>query len=208
MTGGSVCTLRDAITAANTNNSVPNSSCAAGGDNDTIEFDEALNGETITLLSALPEVTSIITISGSGQDETVISGAHSSRILVVDGGNLTLASLTLMNGYTSSNGGAIYSRSATLSLDSVTLSGNSANYGAAQRRSVIVRSQATLRLMVVVFILRTTQRRSLIARSRVTLRDLVVVYFLIEVQRRSLIVRSQVTLWLAVVAVVFCLATV
>lgn len=127
-TGTSACTLRDAITAANTDLIVAGSSCTAGSGDDNITFDFP-NQTTISLSSQLPTVESNITINGTAQDSLFINGNNSSRILSVDDGNLTLTDLTLMNGSTAAYGGAIYSSSATLTLDSVNISGNSAEFG-------------------------------------------------------------------------------
>lgn len=127
-TAASTCSLRDAITAANTDLVVPGSSCTAGNGDDTITFGFP-NQSTISLSSQLPTVESNITINGTAQDSLFISGNNTSRILSVDDGNLTLTDLTLINGLTSAYGGAIYSSSATLSLDFVRVSGSSAELG-------------------------------------------------------------------------------
>src|SRR5438876_495941 len=65
------CTLREAITAANTNTASTDTTgtpCMAGDVTpDTIDFSAAFNGEladTITLASALPPITSDLTIDG------------------------------------------------------------------------------------------------------------------------------------------------
>jgi CSLREA domain-containing protein len=104
--GNGLCSLREAITAANTNTaSGPGAGeCAAGSGADTISF---AGNYTITLSAGfgqLPIVTSPITINGNGAANTVIR-AHASpntatmRVFYVNsGGNLTLNRVTVRNG--------------------------------------------------------------------------------------------------------------
>jgi hypothetical protein len=53
--GPSICALRDAITAANTQTAT--NGCAAGSGNDAIQFSLPGNAVTIQLQSPLPQVT-------------------------------------------------------------------------------------------------------------------------------------------------------
>ena len=96
----SSCTLRDAITSANTNSIIAGSSCSAGAGDDTIKFSESLANQTIILsMSELPEITSNITINGLGQDQTIIDANNSSGIFnIAFEGSLTLDELTLTGG--------------------------------------------------------------------------------------------------------------
>jgi CSLREA domain-containing protein len=101
-----LCSLREAITAANTNTASGPAAgeCAAGSGADTISF---AGNYTITLAPAsgqLPIVTSPVTINGNGAAKTIVQ-AHASpntatkRVFYVDnGGNLTLNRLTVRNG--------------------------------------------------------------------------------------------------------------
>jgi CSLREA domain-containing protein len=100
----SACSLRDAITAANTD--------AAGS---SINF--SLSG-TITLASPLPEITdtNLLLITGPVGGIT-ISGDHLYQILLVhSGASLTLLNLTIANAKAGTNGGAI-SNAGTLTIN-------------------------------------------------------------------------------------------
>ncbi len=85
-----VCTLRDAVAAANTDLAV--NGCTAGSGPDTISF--GVSG-TITLTSQLTIVSgSIVTVDGSGQALT-ISGNNATRVMSVpSGATLHLQDLT------------------------------------------------------------------------------------------------------------------
>ena len=123
----SSCTLRDAILSANTNSAVSGSSCTAGAGDDIIEFSDSLANLTITLsLGELPEITSTISINGSGQIQTEINGNSDSGIFDIDeAGSLTLSQLTLKGG-ARDYGGAIHSTGSLTILDSK-LTNNSAS---------------------------------------------------------------------------------
>ena len=123
-TNANICTLRDAVTAANEDAQVIGSSCTRGNGDDTIEFSSFLSNQTITLSgSALPPIESTITINGSGRDQTEINGGGN-RIIFIDGGlaNLTLDALTLTGGE-DSNGGLIYTNRRLMITNSA-VSGN------------------------------------------------------------------------------------
>lgn len=91
------CPLFDQIIAANTD--APSGGCRAGSGADVITLDE-----DIRLWSRLPAITSDITIEGNGH---TISGNKRFRIFNVDGGRLTVNNLTLTEGWTRGDGGAI-----------------------------------------------------------------------------------------------------
>src|SRR5215467_9729220 len=87
------CSLRDAITAANTN-TITNG-CMAGSGNDTIQF--SVRG-TITLGSTLPQITdSLLMINGSASRGITISGGNAVQVMgtalgtTVSLNNLTIA---------------------------------------------------------------------------------------------------------------------
>jgi hypothetical protein len=148
-TGGPECTLRDAITAANTDTAT--GGCPAGSGADIIEL---AAGATYTLTAVdnntdgpngLPSVTSEITINGNGATiERSSAGATPDfRIFHVgDAGNLTLNDLTINNGKTPDGtdagpgddggdggyGGGIYSEG-DLTLTNCTVRGNSTGDG-------------------------------------------------------------------------------
>jgi len=114
---GSTGTLRWAITQANAN---------AGGIYDAITF--SVDG-SITLLSALPQITQSLTVAGNGRTNTVIGGNNLYRpFYVASGQTLTIYDLTLKSGQ-STNGGLIYNSGGTVSATNVrftAMSGGSA----------------------------------------------------------------------------------
>jgi CSLREA domain-containing protein len=126
------CTLRDAITAANTNTATNN--CAAGdttaANPDTIDF--SLPGtppDTIQLASALPELDDVLTIDGPGSGLLTVrgQGVNNYRVFhIQDGGTTPFPDVTL-NGMTITNGaGGILVEAATdFTLTDVIVSGNS-----------------------------------------------------------------------------------
>jgi CSLREA domain-containing protein len=137
-----LCSLREAITAANTNTTSGPAAgeCAAGSGADTISF---AGNYTITLAPAagqLPAITSPITVNGNGAANTIIQ-AHASpdtattRVFYVDnGGNLTLNALTVRNGrcngscagVSNDDGGGIFS-TGTLKVINSIITANSAS---------------------------------------------------------------------------------
>ena len=132
ISGDGLCTLREAITAANTNTSsggVPGECPAGGMGVDRITF--SVNG-TVVLGSQLPSITTPITIDGTGRT-IAISGNNTVRVFYVESfGNLTLNAITVKNGRVTGedNGGGIYNFG-TLTVINSTLSGNSAASGGA-----------------------------------------------------------------------------
>lgn len=116
--------LRDAIIKANAT-SAP----------DTIVFAPGIvsDGATITLTSGTLDIFSPITIKGPGLDKMTIDGNANSRIFRIDDGTannikVNISGLTLTNGSTISNGGAIYNTEA-LKLDRVAIVGNESTSG-------------------------------------------------------------------------------
>jgi CSLREA domain-containing protein len=133
----SECSLREAIIAAN--NDADYNGCASSGYGaDTITFDA---NYTITLGSQLPAVTTDITITGNGSANSIVQASACNPVTLPGGctpaayrvfevgatGDLTLDSLTVRHGKTTSGGG-IYN-SGTLTVTNSTFSGNSAFYG-------------------------------------------------------------------------------
>jgi CSLREA domain-containing protein len=133
-----LCSLREAITAANSNTaSGPGAGeCAAGSGVDTISF---AGNYTITLSPGerqLPVVTSPVIINGRGATNTIIQGhtspnAATMRVFFVDfGGNLTLNRVTVRHGRCTNSfpdfcleqpasGGGIYNRGTLAVTNSV-----------------------------------------------------------------------------------------
>ena len=92
----SVCTLRDAIISANTDEAV--GQCAAGSGSDTIRIGADFFFQTLTLVNELPTVSSNVTIDAGGNNVS-ISGNELHRIFNVDGGDLTIRNgISLING--------------------------------------------------------------------------------------------------------------
>lgn len=97
------------ITVTNANNAGAGSfrqavlDVAADG---AIIFDASLNGTTITLLTEVT-IDKNIVINGSGNENTIISGNGTTRVLLITAGNVTLNNLTTTDGSTLDSGGAI-----------------------------------------------------------------------------------------------------
>ena len=152
-----VCTLREAVNAANTDKPLPNSvlgECPPGSGDDTIVFDASLAGATITLTSnddtafgpSALLVSSTITIDGSNAPGLAISQSGTRRLFYVNSsGNLTLQNITLSGGVArgfnggrsrrggaggggAGMGGAVFNEG-TLSVLNSTLTGNTAQGG-------------------------------------------------------------------------------
>ena len=118
--------LRDAIAAA-----------SAG---DTIQFDAALKGQTITLTSAELLIHKNVTIDGPGANQLTVqrstaNGTPAFRIFEIDAiypvsNAVTIAGLTIANGNSPDSGGGISANGYGLMIASCIISGNSAsNYG-------------------------------------------------------------------------------
>ena len=137
-----VCTLREAITAANSDSAsgATAGECAAGSGADTITFDADY---TITLVVLqLPAVTSELTITGNGAANSIIQANAApdtalSRVFKVTAiGNLTLDSVNVRHGRCARRpvggdcglifgGGGIYNAGGTMTVTNSALSGNS-----------------------------------------------------------------------------------
>lgn len=106
------CSLREAITAAATG--------------DTILFAAPLfdTAQTITLGSELSVAGKTITITGRAANLTTVSGNNQNRVFnITSNGNLTLSGLTVTGGRDSSKGGGIYN-AGTLQITNCAISGN------------------------------------------------------------------------------------
>lgn len=127
---GSICTLVDAITAANTDTAT--GGCPAGDSGaDTITLET-----NVTLAEAVPEISSTMTIEGGGFTINGDNGNFS--VLKVSGaGNLTMNEVTVTGGIgtlkssdsTNSFGGGIYNEGGTITLTNCTINGNTAFVG-------------------------------------------------------------------------------
>ena len=129
---GAGLSLRDAVALANANDGV-----------DTVVFDDALDGGTVTLTFGQIEITDGVFINGNNTQVTgdesdddsdddpaadgiTVSGNGASRIFSVDADGTTLRALALTDGATSdgTGGGAILHTDGTLVLESVQLTDN------------------------------------------------------------------------------------
>jgi CSLREA domain-containing protein len=131
------CTLREAITSANTDTAsgTATGECAAGSatENDVINF--ALPGTapwTVNLTAELPPLASNIEIDGPGDDQLTVTRpdtAENFRIFTVSGDTtvVTISGMTISNGNVVDNtdgGGILIADSGTLTVTDSTISGN------------------------------------------------------------------------------------
>ncbi|MFC1996053.1 choice-of-anchor Q domain-containing protein [Chloroflexota bacterium] len=142
-TGGPDCTLRDAITAADTDTAT--GGCPAGAGADTIVL---TSGATYTLTevdndvdgrNGLPVIQSQITIEGNGStiERSSDSGTHKFRIFyLAAGGDLVINDLTIQNGYAPdlgdfmpypTSGGGIFNNQGALTLSNTSILNNTAS---------------------------------------------------------------------------------
>jgi hypothetical protein len=117
------------IIVLNTNDSGPGSlrdTLAAANDGDTIQFDPALNGQTITLTSGELVIAKNITISGPGSNLLTASRSSTAanfRVFhVMANHTVTIQDLTISGGFPP--GGGIFNEQATLTVDNCTVSNN------------------------------------------------------------------------------------
>jgi len=111
--------LADTITVTNAGDSGAGTLRQAIADaaiDDTIDFDSGLNGSTITLSGGDLVLSNDVSILGPGPDQLAVSGNASSRVFSIhlpETGDryFSISGLTLTNGFSDSNGGAIYGRS-------------------------------------------------------------------------------------------------
>jgi large repetitive protein len=153
------CTLRNAITAANSN--ITAGTCPAGQAAptvDTIDF-AGVGGPAITLTSGLPQVTESVSVAGPGASQLAIDGADNFQPFKISAPAVTISGLTIRNGLCNascgSQGGAILvSPGAVLTLDSGSISsstaasatiGNSGNF--AEGGAIEVNAAATLHVI-------------------------------------------------------------
>ena len=130
------------LTVTNTQDSGAGSlrdTIAVASAGDTIQFDAALNGQTITLTSAQILIDKNLTINGPGADKLTVqrstaNGTPAFRIFDISldnfsGGSVTLTGLTLANGNASQGGGGVSFSGTVLTIANCVVSGNSATYG-------------------------------------------------------------------------------
>ncbi len=99
-TSAVACTLRDAITAANTD--AASGACPAGAGDDTVDL-AGVTG-TILLGTALPSITTSMTLHGPGANVLTIDGQDSVRVFFVTGPSVTISDLTIAHGFAAGGG--------------------------------------------------------------------------------------------------------
>jgi CSLREA domain-containing protein len=120
------CSLRDAITAANTKTAT--NGCAAGTGNDTIQF--SVTG-TIALVDTLPQITDAhLTINRPASPGITLDGGDKVRVMIVQlGATVNINNLTITHGSTPGNiGSGIYNNGGTLTVTHSTFSANQVAY--------------------------------------------------------------------------------
>ena len=133
--GGSECTLRDAIAAANRDAAV--GGCPAGSGPDVVALPQ---GATVLLAdvdndldgpNGLPSITSAVTVRGSGSVVARDPGAAPFRLFHVEhGGSLRLEDVTLRGGRTEAHdGGAVYVAGGELAAVDTTFEDNVVGQG-------------------------------------------------------------------------------
>ena len=114
LTALGTCTLRAAIQETNARQN--------GGD--SIDVGVPL----VTLTQALPNITTAVTIFGSGPDQTTvqrsIDSANFTVFYVTTSGTVSFSGLTISNGHTCCNGGGILNSTGTVNITNCTLNGN------------------------------------------------------------------------------------
>jgi CSLREA domain-containing protein len=123
---GANCSLREAIVAANTDAAF--GGCTAGSGSDTITLSAT---GTVTLGSALPNLSTSMQISGPGESLLKVSGNNSVRVFNVTVANpetVTLSGLRISDGNAGGNrgGGINNNSSGTINVTNCTIIGNSA----------------------------------------------------------------------------------
>nr|MBA2491170.1 hypothetical protein [Gammaproteobacteria bacterium] len=143
---GGACTLVDAITAAN--NDVATGGCSAGSGADTLGLSGNL---TLTAVNtdlygptALPAVTSAITVEGNGATISRASGAPDFRLFAVDStGSLTLRKTKITGGRLSgvdALGGGLFNNVGELTIIDSTVSGNAVTSDSGDGGGIATRS--------------------------------------------------------------------
>lgn len=130
--GDGLVTLREAVIAANTD--AVTDLGHTGDDVDTIQFDAALNGATITLGGTEISIEESLHVNPSNLVSIIIDAASNSRIfnLADTAGDVSLRGLSLRNGDAGAgnNGGAIFSLSlGTLSIADSSVTGSTGANG-------------------------------------------------------------------------------
>ena len=135
-TNDSICTLREAIESANSNPGNSENGCVSGDSElvDSIGFDLSVfpitsPNNSIALNSSLPTVSESATITGQGIGGLTIDAQSSGSVILVSNATVSLNSLNITGGNANSGGGILVS-SGSVTLSNSSVSGNSAsNFG-------------------------------------------------------------------------------
>ena len=134
-TGGPNCTLRDAITSAETDTAT--GGCSAGSGPDTIELPANADivlyeiDNELTGSNGLPAVTSEIIVNGNDATVRRVSASNFRFFFLDFGSEMTLNRLTLQDGVNSSAGGAIHGFNANLTINQSNFVNNQGSSGGA-----------------------------------------------------------------------------
>jgi uncharacterized repeat protein (TIGR01451 family)/CSLREA domain-containing protein len=128
--GDTQCTLREALANANSDSDTTGNDCAAGSGADTIVFQSGLTG-TINLDLGELQISDSVTITGPGASVITISGEQSTNVIAISDGapsrlDVSISGLTLTQGASGGDGGAIFDDNENLTLDQVVITGNTA----------------------------------------------------------------------------------
>ena len=124
------CTLREAISAANTDTAT--GGCAAGSGADTITFAPGLTGP-IKLTTDQLSISGDLTITGPGANALTVQRSDAAntplfRVFSIASGTVTITGLKITNGNRASNGGGIFN-SGNLTVAASIISGNIGDNG-------------------------------------------------------------------------------
>lgn len=143
--GDGLVTLREAIIAANTNTTTDLGHTCSGAD--TIQFAPAVFSTPHTIELAFGDllISANVTIGGPGQERLTIDAKRNSRLFDITAGVVTISGLTLTNGQTTGDGGAIRSLGRVI-LDRSVVSGNIAggSGGAIYSRIPVIVTNSTI----------------------------------------------------------------
>jgi CSLREA domain-containing protein len=140
-----LCTLREAITAANNNfaSGAVAGECMAGSSigSDAISFSI---GGTINLTGALPDIVSDLTLTGPGSASLTVrrDTGGDYRIFLINNRNVTISGMTIINGrtpdgasstttngQTATSGGGIYAAGGTVTFNDLVVTNNQTGNG-------------------------------------------------------------------------------
>src|SRR6267143_3411431 len=134
---GAGCVEAATLTVITTADNGPGSlraAIAAVADGDTIQFDAALNGQTIGLTGGELVIEKNITISGPGPNLLAVSRVSTAspfRIFsIMPGRTVTIAGLTISGGVVGTGGGILNGDGATLTINNCIVWGNFSDAGA------------------------------------------------------------------------------